>query len=358
MLAKRFSDLKPYVPGEQPRDRVYVKLNANENPYPPSPAVSRVLSGFDPNLLRLYPDPDAGELRSAIADMVGHGVTPDMIFAGNGSDEVLSFVFYAFFDSDKTLKFPEHTYSFYPVYAGYYGIPFDRVPLAADWTVDVQALARGPSSGIIFANPNAPTGIFLPVEKIRELMDSYPKDRVVVVDEAYIDFGGETAIPLLADYPNLVIVRTFSKSYCFAGARLGFVIANPHLIGALFTTKNSFNHFPIDALTQRLGVAACRDNGYYEGINAKISATRDRFATGLRAAGYEVLPSLANFIFARKTGFTGRELYESARREGFLIRHFDHSGITDFVRISIGLDNDMDALLDVLANLKKGEAAR
>lgn len=352
MFAKRFSDLNPYVPGEQPRDRVYVKLNANENPYPPSPAVSRVLEGFDPDLLRLYPDPDATELREAIASMVGHGVTPDMVFAGNGSDEVLSFVFYAFFDSDKPLKFPEHTYSFYPVYAGYYNIPFLRVPLEPDWSVDVAALSSGASSGIIFANPNAPTGIFIPVAKIRSLLDSYPRDRIVVVDEAYIDFGGETAIPLLSEYPNLAIVRTFSKSYCFAGARLGFVVANPHLINALFTTKNSFNHFPIDALTQRIGVAACRDSGYYEGINAKICKTRDRFSAGLREALWEVLPSLTNFVFARKPGFGGREVYEHARAAGFLIRHFDHPGIRDFVRISIGMDRDMDSLLRVLSELK------
>ncbi len=351
MFAKRFSDLKPYVPGEQPRDRVYVKLNANENPYPPSPEVSRVLSGFDPNLLRLYPDPDATELREAIASMVGHGVTPAMVFAGNGSDEVLSFVFYAFFDSDRPLRFPEHTYSFYPVYAGYYGIPFERVPLAPDWSVDVHALAQGESSGIILANPNAPTGVFLPVAKIRELLASCPRSRVVVVDEAYIDFGGETAIPLLEEFENLVIVRTFSKSYCFAGARLGFVIANPRLIDALFTTKNSFNHFPIDALTQRIGVATCRDDAYYRLINARICATRDRFAAGLRAAGYEVLPSLTNFVFARKVGFTGPELYRRARDAGYLIRHFDHPGIRDFVRISVGTDNDMDGLLAVLASI-------
>jgi len=352
MFAKRFSDLKPYVPGEQPRDRAYVKLNANENPYPPSPAVNRVLADFDTGLLRLYPDPDATELREAIAEMVGHGVTPDMVFAGNGSDEVLSFVFYAFFDSDKPLRFPEHTYSFYPVYAGYYGIPFERVPLAKDWTVDPLALAAGESSGVIFANPNAPTGIFLPVEKIRDLLDAYPKDRVVVVDEAYVDFGGETAVPLIAEYPNLVVVRTFSKSYCFAGARLGFVVANPRLITALFTTKNSFNHFPIDALTQRIGVATCRDAAYYADVNAKIAATRDRFAEALRAAGWEVLPSLANFVFARKKGYGGREIYERARDRGFLIRHFAHPGIEDFVRVTVGLDGDMDALLAALTELR------
>jgi len=200
MFAKRFSDLRPYVPGEQPTDREYVKLNANENPYPPSPGVAAALRSFDPASLRLYPDPDSNELRDAIAAMTGHGVTRDMIFAGNGSDEVLSFVFYTFFDSDFPLFFPEHTYSFYPVYAGYYGIPFKKIPLAKDFSIDTGAMLAEKSSGLIFANPNAPTGIYLGLTEIQALLDRYPRDRVVVVDEAYIDFGGESAVPLLAEY--------------------------------------------------------------------------------------------------------------------------------------------------------------
>lgn len=351
MFAKRFSDLKPYVPGEQPRDKPYVKLNANENPYPPSPQVNAAIAAFDPAALRLYPDPDANELRDAIAAMLGGSVTRDMIFAGNGSDEVLSFVFYAFFDSDLPVRFPQHTYSFYPVYAGYYGIPVEKVPLLPDFSIDTASLAGGKSTGVIFPNPNAPTGIYLEPAKIRALLESYPKDRVVVVDEAYIDFGGESVIPLLDEFENLAVVRTFSKSFCFAGARLGFVVANPKLISALFTTKNSFNHFPIDALTQRIGVAACRDAAYYAGINGKICETRDRFAPALRAAGWDVLPSLANFVFARKAGLTGRAIYEKIRERGFLVRHFDYPGISDFVRVSIGLSADMDALLNVMKTL-------
>lgn len=351
MFAKRFYDLRPYVPGEQPKDRAYIKLNANENPYPPSPAVQRALSNFDASLFRLYPDPDATELRAAIARMVGHGVTPDMVFVGNGSDEVLSFIFYTFFDTDVPLRFPEHTYSFYPVYAGYYGIPVKKIPLAPDFSVDIDALLDGPSTGLIFPNPNAPTGILLSLEKIRALLDRYPRDRVVVVDEAYIDFGGETAVPLLAEYKNLVIIRTFSKSYCFAGARLGFVIANPDLVKAIFTTKNSFNHFPVDALTQKIGVASCEDRPYYERINAMIVKTRDSFAASLVAAGWDVLPSKANFVFARKTGHTGKDVYEHIKRSGILVRYFDIPGITDFVRISIGTDDDMARLLGVMKQL-------
>jgi histidinol-phosphate aminotransferase len=351
MYAKRFNDLHPYVPGEQPKDRAYVKLNANENPYPPSPEVGKALAGFDPALFRLYPDPDARELREAIARMLGQGVSSDMIFVGNGSDEVLSFIFYAFFDTYAPLYFPEHTYSFYPVYAGYYGIPVKKIPLRNDFTIDPDSFLAGSSCGVIFANPNAPTGIYMPIGQVRAILDGYPKDRVVVVDEAYIDFGGESAIPLLAEYKNLVIIRTFSKSFCFAGARLGFVVANPDLVRALFTTKNSFNHFPVDALTQRIGIASCDDWPYYRRINGEIMKTRDAFADGLRAAGWDVLPSLTNFVFARKVGHEGRAVYEAIKREGFLVRFFDIPGITDFVRISIGLPEDMSRLLDIMKKI-------
>lgn len=351
MYAQRFFDLKPYVPGEQPKDRVYIKLNANENPYPPSPAVQETLRSFDASRFRLYPDPDAQALRQAIAEMLGSGITSDMIFTGNGSDEVLSFIFYTFFDSAAPLYFPEHTYSFYPVYAGYYNIPVKRIPLAPDFTIRPESLLEGESSGIIFANPNAPTGIYLPLSGIRRILEGYPKDRVVVVDEAYIDFGGDSAISLLPEFPNLVIIRTFSKSFCFAGARLGFVVANPDLIRSLFTTKNSFNHFPVDVLTQEIGIAACRDHAYYRNINALIMHTRDRFASALREAGWDVLPSLTNFVFARKPGIEGQAVYERIRERGILVRYFNHPGITSWVRISIGLEEDMNRLLEVMKEI-------
>ncbi len=348
MFSKRFSELKPYVPGEQPSDRLYIKLNANENPYLPSPEVNRALKEFDHSKLRLYPDPDARELREAIASMYGDDVTPDMIFAGNGSDEVLSFVFYTFFDNDAPLYFPEHTYSFYPVYAGYYGIPFRRIPLKGDFSIDSDALLNGKSSGIIFANPNAPTGIYMPVTEIRYIMEQYSSDRVVVVDEAYIDFGGESAVPLLREYKNLVIIRTFSKGFCFAGSRLGYMIANPELTDAVFTTKNSFNHFPVDTLTQSIGIAACKESEYYREINSMIQETREVFASGLREAGWEVLPSLSNFVFARKNGTDGITVYNTLKSAGILVRFFNHPGITDFVRITIGRNDDMKRLLEVM----------
>ncbi|HPS58329.1 MAG TPA: histidinol-phosphate transaminase [Spirochaetota bacterium] len=351
MFAKRFADLKPYVPGEQPKDRVYIKLNANENPYPPSPEVARVLHEFDASQLRLYPDPDSDELRGAIARMLGSGITPEMILAGNGSDEVLSFVFYTFFDSDAPLYFPEHTYSFYPVYAGYYGIPYKKIQLGKDFSINIDAMLEGESGGIIFANPNAPTGIYMPLEGIRSILDRYPEDKVVVVDEAYIDFGGESALALLKDYRNLVIIRTFSKSYCFAGARLGFVVANPELISALFTTKNSFNHFPVDLLAQRIGIASCGDPDYYKKINSTIMQTRESFSAGLRDAGWDVLPSMANFVLARKNGFDGRYIYNYIKQNGILVRYFNIPGITDFVRISIGTPGDMIKLLGIMKGL-------
>jgi histidinol-phosphate aminotransferase len=352
VFAKRFASLRPYVPGEQPKDRPYVKLNANENPYPPSPAVAKAIRDFDPASLRLYPDPDAQELRASIAALVGHGVKPSMVFVGNGSDEVLSFVFFSFFDSDSPLVFPEHTYSFYPVYAGYYDIPVRKVPLRTDFSIDADAMLSGPRCGIIFPNPNAPTGMYMPLSDVREFLRRAGTDRVVVVDEAYIDFGGESAVSLLGEFPNLLIIRTFSKSLCFAGARLGFAVGNESLIDALFTTKNSFNHFPVDRLTQKIGVASCGDREYYIGINGRIARARDRFASEIRASGWEVLPSLANFVFARKAGLTGREAYERIKERGILVRHFATQGIEDFVRISIGTDEDMSALAKIMETLK------
>lgn len=352
MFAERFNGLNPYIPGEQPKDRIYIKLNANENPYPPSPGVQKVLAGFDAQLLRLYPDPDAYELRAAIARMLGPGISPDMIFAGNGSDEVLSFIFFTFFNGDRPLHFPEYTYSFYPVYSAYYRIPFRRIPLRPDFSIDGGAMLSGESSGLIFPNPNAPTGIYMPPDELSNILEKYPEDRAVVVDEAYIDFGGESAVKLLKDHRNLIIIRTFSKSFCFAGARLGFAIADPGLIRAIFTTKNSFNHFPVDIVTQKIGIAACNDLQYYRKINSLIMDTRDRFAAGLADAGWDVLPSLANFLFVKKKGVDGKTVYEYIKQKGILVRFFNTPGITDYVRISIGTPEDMRMLLDVMKEIK------
>ena len=382
MLSSRFKNLHPYVPGEQPKDRVYIKLNANENPYPPHPSVAKAVSELALNKtekLGLYPDPDANELRQEIATMLNKSggvlcnartdgdecspdpndripfeVTPDMIFCGNGSDEVLSFVFYSFFDSDRKLVFPTHTYSFYPVYCGFYEIPMDLVPLKDDWTLDRGKMledANKFNSSIIFANPNAPTGISLSRNEVADMLDKAPKDRVFIVDEAYCDFGGESCIPLLKEYKNLVIVRTFSKSLSFAGMRLGFVVANPELIQAVFTAKNSFNHFPVDNIAQTAAIASCRAVSYYAETSRKVVEQRESFTEFLKKNGWYVIDSKTNFVFTRKEGHTGEEIYQHVKKNGILIRHFNTPGIEDFVRITIGTPEQMDALKKILADL-------
>lgn len=366
MFANRLQKLKPYVPGEQPKDRPYTKLNANENPYPPSSNVEKALHSFDASKLNLYPDPDSNELKEAIAKSLNRTggtlycknkkplpfeVTKDMIFCGNGSDEVLSFVFYAFFDESKPVVIPEHTYSFYPVYAGFYGIPLEYVPLNEDFSINVDKMLEKDSSGIIFANPNAPTSLFLGLDKIRTILDKYPKDKIVVVDEAYIDFGNETVLPLLKEYENLVIVRTFSKSMAFAGMRLGYVIANPPVINALTTVKNSFNHFPVDRICQTIGKAACDDIDYYCDTARKISETRDWFCGKLREKGYKVLESATNFAFVSHRSLSGLEVYNKIKEAGFLVRYFNIKGITDYVRVSIGTQKQMEELFSIFEKL-------
>lgn len=375
LISERMEGLNPYVPGEQPKDRTYIKLNANENPYPPSPKVKEALVDFINNKsdkLGLYPDPDSNELHAAIADMINKTggvlcrakvcgdkvepapedkipftVTPDMIYSGNGSDEVLSFVFYAFFDSSKKFVMPEFTYSFYPVYAGFYNIPMDNVPLKADWTLDKEEMlkrAENNAGGIIFANPNAPTGLGLKREEVREMLKKASSDEIFIVDEAYCDFGGESCIPLLAEFKNLLIVRTFSKSLCSAGMRLGYIVASPELVNYVTTVKNSVNHFPIDAVAQVAGTAACKNPAYYCECAAKVASERDKFYEFLKEKGFYVIKSETNFLFAKKDGIPGNELYKKIKEKGLLIRHFNTAGIEDFVRITIGTPEQMAEL--------------
>ena len=389
MLSSRMSNLHPYIPGEQPKDRVYIKLNANENPYPPSPKVIKAVrkaAKAHPEKLGLYPDPDSNDLREAIADMLnrtggvlfranleggrknGSGarvtpgeadkipfvVAPEMIYVGNGSDEVLSFVFYAFFDSDRKLVLPEHTYSFYPVYGGFYNIPLAKVPLKDDWSLDKEKMleiANEENSGIIFANPNAPTSIGLTRNEVREMLKKAPKDKVFVVDEAYVDFGGESCIPLLAEFPNLIIVRTSSKSLCGAGQRLGYLVANKELIDAVTTVKNSLNHFPVDYLACTAGVAACMDPGYYVHAAQSVAFERDEFIDFLREKGWSVLDSQTNFIFCKKDGVDGKAAYKKIKEEGILIRRFDTPGIEDYLRITVGTHEQMQALREIMEEI-------
>lgn len=375
LISNRVRQLNPYVPGEQPKDRVYIKLNANENPYPPSPVVQKAVMDFvqkNPEKLGLYPDPDSLELHAAIADMLNKSggvlcrahveggqvrpsdedkipftVTPDMIYTGNGSDEVLSFVFYAFFDSSKRFVMPQFTYSFYPVYAGFYNIPMDQVPLKEDWSLDVDEMlsrAEKNQGGIIFANPNAPTSLGLTRDQVRQMIKKASPDEIFIVDEAYVDFGGESCIPLLAEFKNLVIVRTFSKSLCGAGQRLGYIVSNPELVNIVTTVKNSVNHFPLDAVAQVSGKAACGDVAYYVETSRKVAQTRDDFYNFLQDKGFYVLKSQTNFLFAKHPAIAGDELYKKVKEQGLLIRHFNTPGIEDFVRITIGTPEQMSQL--------------
>ncbi len=375
MISTRMKNLHPYVPGEQPKDRVYIKLNANENPYPPCKNVVDAVSDFvknNPMRLALYPDPDSLELHAAIAEMLNKTggvlcnakvsgenvepsekdkipftVTPDMIYSGNGSDEVLSFVFYAFFDSGKRLVLPEFTYSFYPVYAGFYNIQTDIVPMKKDWSLDTEEMllrAKKNNSGLIFANPNAPSGIGLKREEVREMLKKSDPDQIFVVDEAYCDFGGESCIPLLEEFKNLLIVRTFSKSLCGAGLRLGYIVASPEIVNYITTVKNSLNHFPIDAVAQCAGIAACKNPAYYCGCAKKVVDEREKFQDFLKENGWIFIPSKTNFVLAKNPKISGEKVYEEIKKQGILVRHFGTKGIEDYVRITIGTEDQMNAL--------------
>lgn len=383
MTAERMKNLHPYVPGEQPKDRKYIKLNANENPYPPSPEVIKAIKKAvkkSPEKIGLYPDPDSNELKAAIADMLNccggvlcrsvqysgkkimpsssdalpFKITPDMIYAGNGSDEVLSFIFYAFFDSDRPVVLPEHTYSFYPVYAGFYGIPMEKIPLNGDWTLNKEKMLEKSleyDSGIIFANPNAPTTLGISKEEVKGLLEKSPKDKVFVVDEAYVDFGGESCLSLLENYKNLIIVRTFSKSLCGAGMRLGYAVASPELINYITTVKNCLNHFPIDYLSQKAGIAACESAWYYAECAKSVAFERDEFIDFLRERGWYVLDSQTNFVFCKKEGLSGEDIYKKIKQEGILVRHFNTPGIEDYVRITVGTSFQMASLKKVIEKI-------
>jgi len=351
MLAERIKKLRPYVPGEQPQDRTYIKLNTNENPYPPTPRIEPYLRSFDIEKLRLYPDPLFGRLREAISER--YGIHKNQIFVGNGSDEVLAFAFYAFFDSARgKLLFPEFSYSFYPVYCDFYDIEYRKVPLKEDFTLDIEDyLQEGPSCGMVFPNPNAPTGIFLSLEKITELLKRYPEDRVVVIDEAYIDFGGESAVCLIDRFKNLIITRTFSKSMSLAALRLGFAVGDEKLVDALFCVKDSFNSYPADLFAQKIGEIAMKDKDYYDAITEKIIRTRENVSKVLTDMGWDVLPSGANFILVGREGLTGETIYTRLKENGILVRYFHIHGIKKFVRITIGTDEQMAALVDAVKRL-------
>ncbi|MDR3336830.1 MAG: histidinol-phosphate transaminase [Treponema sp.] len=359
----RVEKLEPYVPGEQPRDGKFIKLNTNENPYPPSPRVIEAIRQAAGELLRLYPDPECTKLRRVIAEQ--YQVRPDQVFVGNGSDEVLAFAFAAFFgNGDAPLLFPDITYSFYPVYAGLWDAPFRRVPLAEDFRIAVKDYFVK-SGGVIFPNPNAPTGIGMPVHEALEAAAFQGKDnRVVVVDEAYGAFAGKgpekgmlgslSAAPFINDYPNLLTVHTLSKMGALAGLRAGFAIGNEALIQGLCRVRDSFNSYPVDRLAQAGAAAAVADTAYYAGITRKVIATRERIRAALDRLGIEALPSDANFIFIRCPGKDGAVLADALREKGVLVRHFNKERIADFLRVSIGTDSEMDEFLRAVKEAVNG----
>lgn len=337
--------LTPYVPGEQPRERV-IKLNTNENPYPPAPGVGKALREYATDHLRLYPDPSSTALREALAKTLQ--VESGQIFVGNGSDEVLAFAFQAFFCHGAPLDVPAITYSFYPVYANLYGVELRKHPLNAHWEVDIEALAASTErSGVIFANPNAPTGHAHSLETIEALLKRVT-DRVVLVDEAYVDFGAESAVALVDRYPNLLVTGTFSKSRSLAGLRLGYAVGSEELIDGLLRVKDSFNSYPVDSLASVVGIAALNDPEHFEACREYVITTRERTRQRLEALGFEVLPSKANFVLAQHPNYEGAQLFAGLRERGILVRHFNTSALNNFLRITIGTDDEMDSLIEAL----------
>jgi len=349
MFAQRLKKLTPYVPGEQPQDKNYIKLNTNEYPYSPCPGIKSFLKNYDIDALKLYPDPNSQKLREAIGKKFN--LSKDYIFVGNGSDEILSFIFFAFFDSDKgILLFPEFTYSFYPVYCDFYQIKYNKIPLESNYNISFPPYIQksSQSCGMIFPNPNAPTGIYQPLSEIKKLLLSFPNDKIVVIDEAYIDFGGETAISLMKEHPNLVVTQTFSKGYALAGLRLGYSVAHPELIQALFTVKDSFNSYPVDRIAQEIGILGLNEENYYQTQNQKVIDTRKYLILQLMKRDWLVLPSRSNFVFCSHPQMRGEEVYLKLKEKGILIRFFNKKGIDQFVRITIGTQEDIETLIQIL----------
>ena len=346
-------ELKPYVPGEQPRMADLVKLNTNESPHGPSPRALEAIRGAATDALRLYPDPQATALRAALAAY--HDVRPEQVFVGNGSDEVLAHAFAALLKHDAPLLFPDVTYSFYPVYCRLFGIVHEAVPLDAAMRIRVADYRR-PAGALILANPNAPTGVALTRAEIAALLAEHP-DAPVVIDEAYVDFGAETAIPLIADHPNLLVVHTMSKSRALAGLRVGYAIGDADLIEGLTRVKDSFNSYPLGRPAQAGAIASLEDDAYFQESRARVIAGRERLSLGLARLGFEVLPSAANFVFARHPARQGAALAAALRQRAVIVRHFSAPRISDHLRITVGTDDEVDRLLSALSTILAGAPA-
>ncbi len=349
-LKRQYAKMDAYVPGEQPRDMEYIKLNTNESPFPPAPSVLEAVGKADIAALRLYSDPTCKALTGKLAKL--YGVQPENLFLSNGSDDILNFVFMAF-GADGAV-FPDITYGFYKVFAQLHGVDAVQVPLKEDFSVDYRAYC-GQNRLVVLANPNAPTGLSIPVEQIGEILKSNP-NHVVVIDEAYVDFGGESCYPLLDKYENLLVVRTFSKSRCMAGGRLGYAIGPRGLIGDLEKIKYSTNPYNINRLTQTLGEATLDAESYYQEKCAEIIRVREITAKKLEKLGFTVIPSQANFLFAKSDAISGQTLYKELKRRGILVRHFDSQRIREYNRITVGTQEQMQVFVKTVESILEEKA--
>lgn len=336
----------PYIAGEQPNKPNMIKLNTNECPYPPAPGVKKLAENLDVDALRLYPNPDVTPLVNTLADY--YGVKPEQVFVGVGSDDVLSMAFLTFFNSDKPILFPDVTYSFYDVWAELYRIPYKTCALDDNWKLCAEDYKQ-PNGGVIFPNPNAPTGVLESLETVEEIIKAN-QDVIVIVDEAYIDFGGESALPLLEKYDNLLVVQTFSKSRAMAGLRIGFAIGNEKLIKYLNDAKFSFNSYTMNLPSQVLGVEAVKDDAYFKATTAKMIATRERVKKELVALGFSFPDSMTNFIFATHKSIPAENIFKALREADIYVRYWNKPRINNYLRISIGTDEEMDTLIAFLRN--------
>ena len=348
-LKERYQALEAYTPGEQPRDMEYVKLNTNESPFPPAPQVIAAITDEQVALLRLYSDPTGKSLKDKLAGL--YALQNENIFISNGSDDILNFAFMAF-SGDLGVVFPDITYGFYPVFAELHGISYETIPLCDDFSVDTAAYC-GQNRMIVLANPNAPTGMGIPVDQIERILQTNP-DNVVVIDEAYVDFGGESCYPLIHKYDNLLVVRTFSKSRCMAGARLGYALGSAELIADLEKIKYSTNPYNVNRLTMLLGEITVDNDSYYKEKCQEIMEVRQWTTAQLKSLGFQILPSQANFLFASSSQISGKELYDQLKARGVLVRYFGKPRISDYVRITIGTYEQMQKLINAIQDIIGG----
>lgn len=348
-LSEKANKLTPYVPGEQPQDCEYIKLNTNENPYKPSSKAIEAIKKFDFERLRLYPDPESTKLRETFAKKIG--MKAENIFVGNGSDEVLATAFQTFFEDKENILMPDISYSFYPVYCKMYNIKSKEIPLLENYSINIDDY-KIKNNGVVLANPNAPTSLALSMKEIEEIVKNN-RDNVVVIDEAYVDFGGESAVPLVKKYNNILIVRTLSKSYSLAGIRIGFAIGNEQLIRGMNRVKNSFNSYPIDAIAQVVAKEAIEDDEYFEETRNKIISTRNKTREKLIELGFEVPESKANFLFIKHNKVNAKQIFEYLKNNKILVRYFEKPRIDKYLRVTIGTDKEMDSFIECIKKIIK-----